>query len=124
MVSEFKKYRRGLEPGTIERHDFGSKAGDPDWCYSCGEHRNHPAHAAKDAELAKFDFEKHSLKVSLARAEAQLAEARKALEEAREVVDACAGDNRPARAWAITVRDGIDGALAALRALTGGQADG
>lgn len=35
----------GLEPGTIERHDFGSKAGDPDWCYSCGEHRNHPAHA-------------------------------------------------------------------------------
>lgn len=35
--------------------------------------------AEKDAELAKFDFEKHSLKVSLARAEAQLAETRKAL---------------------------------------------
>jgi hypothetical protein len=33
------------EPGTIERHDFGSKAGDPDWCYLCGEHRSHPAHA-------------------------------------------------------------------------------
>lgn len=33
------------EPGTIERHDFGSKAGDPDWCYLCGEHHSHPAHA-------------------------------------------------------------------------------
>jgi hypothetical protein len=33
------------EQGTIERHDFGSKAGDPDWCYLCGEHRSHPAHA-------------------------------------------------------------------------------
>lgn len=39
--------RASLEPGTIEPHAFGSKAGDPDWCYYCGEHRNHPAHAGQ-----------------------------------------------------------------------------
>lgn len=37
--------------------------------------------AAKNAKLAKFDFEKHSLKVSLARAEAQLTEANRKIAE-------------------------------------------
>lgn len=57
-------------------------------------------------------------------AEARLAEAMKTLEEAREVVDACAGDNRPARGWAVTVRDGIDAVLAARRVREGGKVDG
>jgi hypothetical protein len=28
----------------LEPHECGSKAGDPDWCWECGEHRSHPAH--------------------------------------------------------------------------------
>lgn len=73
---------------------------------------------AREGAKALYELERAD------RAEAQLAEARKALEEAREVVDACAGGNRPARSWAITVRDGIDASLAARRALTGGHEDG
>ena len=67
---------------------------------------------AQAAELAKFDFEKHSLKVSLARAEAQLAEARKALDALDRMsrgVDWCDQDEQ-ARRWS-----------AARRALAGGE---
>jgi predicted RNase H-like nuclease (RuvC/YqgF family) len=53
----------------------------------------------------------------------RVAELEKALEEAREVVDACAGDNRPARSWAVTVRDGIDAVLAARRVREGGKVE-
>lgn len=75
----------------------------------------------KAAELAEAQQRYVDANDARIDAEAALAEARKALEEAREVVDACAGDNRPAREWAITVRDGIDAALAARRALAGGN---
>lgn len=101
--------------------------------------------AAKDAELAEVQAERDAAReyamqarlrekaaedarvsaVSRAsRTEVALAETRKALEEAREVVDACAGDNRPAREWALAVRDGIDAALATRRAREGGKVDG
>lgn len=45
-------------------------------------------------------------------------QAREALTEARKVVDAVAGDNRPAISWGIRVRDEIDAALAALSSTT------
>lgn len=47
--------------------------------------------------------------------EARVAELEKALESAREIVDACAGDNRPATEWASEVREKIDAALSAAR---------
>lgn len=114
-MSEFQKYRRGLEPGTIERHDFGSKAGDPDWCYSCGEHRNHPAHAAKDAELTAVKVSNNKWLAKWERAEAALAEARKALKLAEQMM------TKDSLCEAERLEEGLS---VVRRALTGGQADG
>lgn len=44
-----------------------------------------------------------------------LTEAQWALKAAREIVDAVAGENKPARDWAIRVRDRIDSALTAAQ---------
>ncbi len=57
----------------------------------------------------------HKRALELQSAEAEAAALRKALIEARDVVDAVTGHNQPDRPWSRQVRDRIDAALASTR---------
>lgn len=72
---------------------------------------------AVEARLRENQAEDRRVSESFARAkaEAEVTALRKALIEARAVVDAVAGHNQPDRPWSRQVRDRIDAALASTR---------
>lgn len=72
---------------------------------------------AVEARLRENQAEDRRVSESFARAkaEAEVAALRKALVEARVVVDAVAGHNQPDRQWSRQVRDRIDAALTSTK---------
>ena len=72
---------------------------------------------AVEARLRENQAEDRRVSESFARAkaEAEAAALRKALIEARDVVDAVTGHNQPDRPWSRQVRDRIDAALASTK---------